>query len=264
MLTLPMQPPPQQFGALFDADTRAAIASGLCISCRGAKLLCGKSRCPIMVRWDSMMKTAPMIDRVDLDGSSPPGVFVGRFGYPKVFVGPLVPPVHGDTRILDSPEEWVGLPMDDIVRFRSQLVRGMHRVHVRDVELGGRLVDSTRELALATSPAEVEAGFSRKPHGRVILDDNVQPFGPSAPLKRLDVGTLKVDSVLDRAYSDTDLKARDAVLELFDRRVPVSKISGRSASARSASGRIAASCRRGGRSRPSTTRSGRPSVNTSR
>ncbi|HYU07321.1 MAG TPA: hypothetical protein VEM77_09115, partial [Thermoplasmata archaeon] len=163
MLTLPMQPLPQQFGALFDADTRAAIASGLCISCRGAKLLCGKSRCPIMVRWDSIMKTAPMIDRVDLDGSSPPGVFVGRFGYPKVFVGPLVPPVHGDTQILDSPEEWVGLPMDDIVRFRSQLVRGMHRVHVRDVERGGRLVDSTRELALATSPAEVEAGFSRKP-----------------------------------------------------------------------------------------------------
>src|SRR2546428_180094 len=224
MLTLPMQPPPQQFGALFDADTRAAIASGLCISCRGAKLLCGKSRCPIMVRWDSMMKTAPMIDRVDLDGSSPPGVFVGRFGYPKVFVGPLVPPVHGDTQILDSPEEWVGLPMDDIVGFRSQLVRGMHRVHVRDVERGGRLVDSTRELALATSPAEVEAGFSRKPRGRVILDDNVQPFGPSAPLTRLDVGTLKVDSVLDRAYSDTDLKARDAVLELFDRRVPISQI----------------------------------------
>src|SRR6266540_981780 len=195
MLTLPMQPPPQQFGALFDADTRAAIANGLCISCRGAKLLCGKSRCPIMVRWDSMMKTAPMIDRVDLDGSSPPGVFVGRFGYPKVFVGPLVPPIHGDTQILDSPEEWVG-----------------------------RLVDSTRELALATSPAEVEAGFSRRPHGRVVLDDNVQPFGPSAPLTRLDIGTLKVDSALDRAYSDTDLKARDAVLELFDRRVPVSKI----------------------------------------
>ncbi len=224
MLTLPMQPPPQQFGALFDADTRAAIANGLCISCRGAKLLCGKSRCPIMVRWDSMMKTAPMIDRVDLDGSSPPGVFVGRFGYPKVFVGPLVPPVHGDTQILDSPEDWVGLPMDDIVRFRSQLVRGMHRVHVSDVERGGRLVDSTRELALATSPAEVEAGFSRKPHGRVVLDDNVQPFGPSAPLTRLDVGTLKVDSALDRAYSDTDLKARDAVLGLFERKVPVSKI----------------------------------------
>src|SRR5438876_7007435 len=127
-----MQPAPQDFGSLFDADTRAAISSGLCIQCRGAKLLCGKARCPILVRWDSMMKTAPMIERLDLDGSSPPGVFVGRFGYLQVFVGPLVPPGHGDTQILDAEEEWVGHSMEDIVRCRSALVRGMQRVRVRD------------------------------------------------------------------------------------------------------------------------------------
>ncbi len=165
-----------------------------------------------------------MIDRVDLDGSSPPGVFVGRFGYPKVYVGPLVSPLHGDTGILDAPESWVGRPMEEIVGFRSQLVRGMHRAHVADVERGGRIVDLTRELALGTSPADVEAGFARKPQGRVVLDDNVQPFGPSAPLRRLDVGTVKVDPHLDRATSDTDLRAKDAVLDLYGRGVPVSKI----------------------------------------
>jgi len=224
MLSLPVVPSAQDFGALFDADTKAAISSGLCIQCRGAKLLCGKTRCPILVRWDSMMKTAPMIDRVDLDGSSPPGVFVGRFGYPKVFVGPLVPPIHGDTQILDTPEEWVGHSMEDIVRFRSTLVRGMHRVHVLDVDRGGRMVDQTRELALGTVPADVEVGFSRKPQGRVVLDDNVQPFGPSAPLRSLDIGNLRVDRDLERATSDTDLRAKEAVLDLFDRGLPVSKI----------------------------------------
>ena len=224
MLSLPVQPAPATFAAIFDADTQAAIASGLCIQCRGAKLLCGKARCPILVRWDFMMKTAPMIDRVDMDGSSPPGVFVGRFGYPKVYVGPLVPPVHGDTQILDAPEDWIGHSMEDIVHFRSQLVRGMHRVHVQDVECGGRIAEQTRELALGTSPADVEVGFSRKPHGRVVLDDNVQPFGPSAPLRRLDVGTLKVDPNLDRAFSDTDLRAKEAVVDLYGRGTPVSKI----------------------------------------
>src|SRR3989440_4587636 len=224
MLSLPVQPAPATFAAIFDADTQAAIASGLCIQCRGAKLLCGKARCPILVRWDFMMKTAPMIDRVDMDGSSPPGVFVGRFGYPKVYVGPLVPPVHGDTQILDAREEWVGHSREDIVRFRSTLVRGMHRVHVRDVDRGGRIVDQTRELALGTLPADVEVGFTRKPHSRVVLDDNVQPFGPSAPLERLDIGNLRVDPNLDRASSDTDLRAKEAVLGLFDRGLPVSKI----------------------------------------
>src|SRR5207237_4855290 len=103
MLSLPVQPTPAAFAAIFDADTRAAIASGLCIQCRGAKLLCGKTRCPILVRWDFMMKTAPMIDRVEMDGSSPPGVFVGRFGYPQVYVGPRRPPVARDTHNHDKP-----------------------------------------------------------------------------------------------------------------------------------------------------------------
>jgi len=224
MMDVPVRVQAQELRSLFDSDTERAIASGLCIQCRGAKLLCGKARCPILVRHNVMMRTAPLIDRFDLDGSSPPGVFVGRIGYPKVFVGPLVPPVHGDTEILDTPEDWLGRTMDDIVGFRSQLVRGMHRTHVLDVETGGRLVDLTRELALSTASAEVEVGFTRKPAGRVVLDDDVQPFGPSAPLRRLDVGTLRVDRDLDRAYSDTDLLARPAVVDLYERGVLVSKI----------------------------------------
>ena len=160
MMALPASPGQADFGSLFDADTQRAIASGLCISCRGAKLLCGKARCPILVRWDFMMKTAPAIDRLDLEGASPPGVFVGRFGYPKVYVGPLVPPVHGDTEVLDTPEAWIGRSMEDIVSFRSQLVRGMHRVNVADVETGGRVVGLTRELAQSVASTEVEVALT--------------------------------------------------------------------------------------------------------
>src|SRR3989442_13511977 len=152
-----------------------------------------------------MMKTAPMIDRMDLDGSSPPGVFVGRFGYPKVYVGPLVPPIHGDTQILDAPEAWVGRPMEDIVHFRSQLVRGMHRVHVHDVDRGGRIVDLTRELALGSSPADVEAGVPRHPHGRGVPPDKVQPVRASASPHRLGIRTGKGGPKLERAPSDTEL-----------------------------------------------------------
>ncbi|MGQ0796813.1 MAG: Nre family DNA repair protein [Methanobacteriota archaeon] len=224
MLALPVRPVATDFRALFDDDTQRAIASGLCVECRGAKLLCGKARCPILVRYDGMMRSAPLVERFDLEGASPPGVFVGRFGYPKVYVGPLVPPVHGDTEVLDTPEAWLGRTMEEIVGFRSQLVRGMHRTHVLDVETGGRIVDLTRELALSTAATEVEVGFTRKPHGRVVLDDDVQPFGPSAPLRRLDLGSLQVDRRLDRATSDTDLLAKDAVLGLFEGGVAVSKI----------------------------------------
>jgi hypothetical protein len=213
-----------EVGRLFDEDTRNAIASGLCVTCRAAKLLCGKPRCPILVKYDSMMKTQPLIDDTTLDGSSPPGVFVGRFGYPKVFVGPLIPPVHGDTEILDTPENWIGRTMDEIVGFRSQLVRGMHRTHVLDVDGGGRIVDLTRELALSTAATDVEAKFARKPRGRLVLDEDAQPFGPSAPIQQFDLGGYKVDPKLDRAYSDTDLRAKPAVVGLYRDGIAVSKI----------------------------------------
>ena len=213
-----------EVGRLFDEDTRKAIASGLCVTCRAAKLLCGKPRCPILVKYDSMMKTQPLIDDTALDGSSPPGVFVGRFGYPKVFVGPLIPPVHGDTEVLDTPENWIGRTLDEIVGFRSQLVRGMHRTHVLDVDGGGRIVDLTRELALSTAATDVEAKFARKPRGRLVLDEDVQPFGPSAPIQQFDLGGYKVDPKLDRAFSDTDLLAKPAVVGLYQDGIAVSKI----------------------------------------
>jgi len=187
-------------------------------------MLCGKSRCPILMKYDFMMKTQPLIDSYHLDGSSPPGVFVGRFGYPKVYVGPLVPPVHADTTIMDMPEQWLGRSIEDIVSFRSQLVRGMHRVHVQDVEVGGRVVDLTRELALSTAVTDVEVEFTKKPFGRIALDDEAQPFGPSAPMRTMDVANYRIDQKLDRAYSDTDLKAVEAVRGLYREGIPVSKI----------------------------------------
>src|SRR5438034_983821 len=118
---------------------------------------------------------------------------------------PSIPPVDGDTVVLDAPQNWIGRILDQIVGFRSQLVRGMHRTHVLDVEGGGRIVDLTRELALSPAATDVGAKFARKPRGRLVLDEDVQPFGPSAPIQQFDLGGYKVDPKLDRAFSDTDL-----------------------------------------------------------
>ncbi len=193
-----------------------------CVLCRGTKLLCGKLRCPVLVRAYAHIKTKTLIDSLNLEGSSPPAVFVGRIGYPYVAIGPLIPPLHGDTSLLDIPELWIGKSIEEIVDFRAKLVRGEYRVNV--MNLKGKIIDEVRELALSSEPTDVEADFTKKPSGRVVLDDNVQPFGPSAPLKKISVSTLKIDSKLDRAYSDTDLNARDAVLETYRAGVLVSKI----------------------------------------
>jgi len=195
-----------------------------CILCRGSKLLCGKSRCPIMVKFYAQSRIAPKLDVLEMEGASPPGVFVGRIGYPKVFVGPLIPPEFGDTSMMDTPELWLGKTIDEIVDFRFRLVRGKRSVDVRDVLGGGKVVEMTRELGMARDPAEVEAEFTKKPSGRIILDDEIQPFGPSAPIKSMSLGSYRLDPRIERAYFDTDLKAMPAVLDLYQHGVYVSKI----------------------------------------
>jgi hypothetical protein len=160
----------------------------------------------------------------DIAGASPPSVFVGRIGYPYVYAGPLVPPIQEDTSVYDLPEFWFGKSIDEIVGFRSMLIRGKHRVHVQKFEEAGKIIEKTRELALAVKPVDVELILKKKPRGFILLDDEVQPFGPSAPIRDLIVGNARWDHQIEKAYSDTDLRAAEAVLELYSKGVLVTKI----------------------------------------
>ncbi len=198
--------------------------NSLCVLCKGARALCGKTRCPIMVKVNYFLKSVPLMSSEDIDGMSPPSVFIGRIGYPNVYAGPLVPPIHEDTTIYDLPERWFGKSMDEIVGFRSMLVRGKHRVNVQKLMDGGKILDQTRELALAASSVDIELNLTKKPRGSIYLDDNVQPFGPSAPIRDLHVSNAKYDDKIEKAYYDTDLKATQAVVDLYKRGIMVTKI----------------------------------------
>jgi hypothetical protein len=214
----------------YSADYLVAKASGvawgkgLCVACKGGKFLCGKTRCPLLVRANFYLKTMPLIKGLDVDGASPPSVFVGRIGYPYVYAGPMVPPIHEDTSLFDIPELWFGKSIDEIVGFRSLLIRGKHRVHVRRFEEAGKIMDKTRELALSVNPVDVELALTKPPRRNLVLDDEVQPFGPSAPMRDLRVGTAHWDHQIEKAYYDTDLKATNAVLGLYEKGVLVTKI----------------------------------------
>lgn len=164
------------------------------------------------------------MDSEDIAGASPPSVFIGRIGYPKVYAGPLVPPVSDDTSLYDMPEQWFGKTMDEIVAFRSLLIRGKHRVHVQQFLEAGKIIEKTRELALAVKPVDSELILTRKPHGSIFLSDEVQPFGPSAPIRDFRLGNTQWDPNMEKAYYDTDLKAVPAVLELYSKGALVTKI----------------------------------------
>ncbi|MCL2134775.1 MAG: Nre family DNA repair protein [Candidatus Bathyarchaeota archaeon] len=196
----------------------------MCVICKGARNLCGKTRCPIMVKVHYFNKSISLMSNQDISGMSPPSVFIGRVGYPNVYAGPLVPPVSEDTSIYDLPEQWFGKSIDEIVGFRSMLVRGKHRVNVANVFASGKILDATRELALADNSVNMELNLTKKPSGSLFLDDDVQPFGPSAPIRDMRVGNAKYERHIEKAYYDTDLKSINAVLELYGHGVVVTKI----------------------------------------
>ena len=158
-----------------------------------------------------------------LSGATPPSVFVGRYGYPKkVKVGPMIPPIHGNTAILDMPEMWLGKSIEEIVNYRLSLVRGLSNINIHTTS--GRYVESLQELAMASKSAESEATFEKRPivdieqERDLGLDIDSPPFGPAAPLKTFKTSSsLSIDQRLENAFYDKDLRAAEAVVRLYHR-----------------------------------------------
>jgi hypothetical protein len=186
-------------------------------------MLCAKSRCPLLIKYYAAVKQKQAIDSTSIYGSAP-GVFVGRYGYPNVSIGPLLPPIIGDTSELDTPEQWIGKSIDDIVGMRSTLVRGLYTVNVKKLDKFGKVVDDLQLVSMAEKPIDTSAEFFKKPSGRIELDDEVQPFGPSAPLKKMDIGNFRLDTRVEKAFYDPDMGAREAVLSLYNNDTLVTRI----------------------------------------
>ena len=171
------------------------------------------------------MKSKEVAGRTELHGSSPTDIFIGRFGYPKVSIGPLIPPDFGDTSIMAAPERWHGLSINEVFGIRGSLVRGMYTTMVKNVE-NGKVEEQVRELALAERPTTAEISFQsqiRRASGRRIIDD-ISPFGPSGTIKEFGLSNTRSEHRVENAHTDTAMKASDAIFELYNKGVTVSKI----------------------------------------
>ena len=218
---------PRQFGELAafrEIKVARVPSSSLCLLCKGGRMLCGKLRCPIIAKAQSLARSSLQITSPRIQGSTPPGVFVGRIGYPKVYIGPMVPPYRGDTEILDTPELWLGKSIQDIIDYRFALIRGKARASVYDAQSGGKLIDVLQELAMGKRPVDAEAVLTRVPNRVITLSGETQPFGPSAPLRSFRASDVSVDRRVERAFYDRDLKAANAVVELYEADVLVTRI----------------------------------------
>lgn len=159
----------------------------------------------------------------ELDGSTPPSVFIGSWNYPKVYAGPMISPIQGDTAIMDTPECWIdnNKTQEDIIGYRLNLVRGKLTNKVTDLD--NSFVEKLQEISMASTSINSEAEFGSKPRGLSFNEEHA-PHGPSALIEKFDIESVKWDRELEKAFYDSDLKAADAVMHLHHQDVPFSSI----------------------------------------
>ncbi len=194
----------------------------LCAVCRG-RGWCGLSYCPLLVKRLAYYKLRVLRYSRELYGSSPPSVFVGRYGYPVVNIGPSAPPETGDTSIYDLPEKWIDKRLEDILNYRLSLVTGSRKVRVYNVK--DSFIEKIHEIVLSLKPVDVEINLEKNPRPEILLSEYEPPQGPRAPLKSFRiVGNPSIPRVIDRVYSDYWFKASDAILYLYMHGIPVTVI----------------------------------------
>ena len=177
----------------------------------------------ILAKWhESLSKYGNLFSSDSISGTSPPSVFVGSYNYPKVFVGPMVPPIHGNTSLLDSPENWKGKSLEEIINFRLNLVRGTQKISINQTE--GRYIENLQEVTMSSKPIDSDLVFVKPPSSKISLDGESAPFGPAGEIKSAKFATTSSVKSIEKIFYDKDLKAQDAVLNLYNSGIDISKI----------------------------------------
>ena len=191
-----------------------------CLLCRGARALCGSELCPFLSYWRAFRGIR--LPRVEvLEAPSPPSIFVGRAGYPRVRVAPAVVAEDGQADLYDYPERWLSLSLDEILRMRISLVRGCLRVDVSKPYM----LEEAKLIAASSKPVDLEFRFSKPPKLSLSLDLHAPPLGPIGYVEKLRLlDDPKIPKPVEKVIEEPEVKAVDAVWSLYSNNVPVSQI----------------------------------------
>jgi len=161
-------------------------------------------------------------------GASPPALFVGSYGYPRVSAGPLIPPLakESEASFLEEPSAWANMRIEDIISMRSRMVRANTNLHIKDARSKENpLLLKAQELALSRKPVDTEAWFFKAPKQELKFDAVLTPMGPSGLVKNFELAeNPTVPRKVDYLVYDTDALAKDAVTELLKSNVSTEHI----------------------------------------
>ncbi|MFX0086998.1 MAG: hypothetical protein ACFFAU_15175, partial [Candidatus Hodarchaeota archaeon] len=201
----------------------------LCLRCKGGKFLCGLTYCPILVRTKALIPIRKALPKLKNEyyGPSPPSLFVGRFGYPYVKLGPMAALNWQNIELLDEPDLWkTKMSLEDIVNFRAKLFRfTAEPVKITDTSSSTRILEITQEQIQATSPVDLEIKFSKKPSINMQFNRFTQPIGTQIQVDSIQLASNpRISYKIDYVISDGDLNTIPAVESLYNSNTTVTQI----------------------------------------
>jgi len=191
-----------------------------CAKCKGARRLCGRPVCPIIIRLSASYNVSKNITGKSIFGSTPPSILVGESHYPFVRLGPNIPlEVGSKAREYDAPELWWGnKSLEDIIKLRASLIFSSFYANAKiDARISrNKMLEALREVAMSELPVDTEALLKKRPIVSLKFDGVLAPIGPRADvLKFKIVSNPIVPRKVDTLISDFDVDARTASYELY-------------------------------------------------
>jgi hypothetical protein len=126
-----------------------------CGSCKGRGFCC-RPVCPILRRFEEIA-ALPKIG-LCIEGLSPPEVFVGRYGYPVVRAGPMIPAGEsGQEPTTQQPT--LAMDIGEIIAHRASLIRSESKIGVHEATAPGKLLETAQQIAMSSAPVGTEVSF---------------------------------------------------------------------------------------------------------
>lgn len=188
-----------------------------CSSCKGTKNMCGLGRCPILDEIRPMMPARRII-RGHVETETPPGIFVGEYGYPSVYAGPTAL-FQGD--FWDYSRDKFNLTMEKIISIHSNVYRTGERVNVKRID--ERIRENMMESSSTVKPVEISFDGKMAEIQRKKETFFETPVGPLALMENLKIqSNPKIPGKVDYYYNDPYARAGDAVWDLYSSNMEVS------------------------------------------
>lgn len=205
------------FSKLFYSNNLFFLVMNIrCVKCKGRDpSICGRTYCPITAKI-SAQKKVNLEAKQEFFGQSP-NIFIGRYGYPSVRVG-ILGVEHYEEH--DNPLLWSKENYDiaTIINLRSSLINSNFKASITGFK--ERFIEISKEVGMAEKPVDVEVSLAKKPAFSLTFNQDVMPHGPNVELKRARITeNPKIPAAVDKAVSDTDLKASLAISELYRKNI---------------------------------------------